>query len=111
MQRTHPGGIILIDLNPPSAPAASSASPGRLLGRITLAAQDGHHEVAEGGPRRLGHAGPLPGCQPGITPQHPSNYQQALDWFTTEHPVLLGAVDQAATAGFDTHAWQLPWTP
>jgi hypothetical protein len=35
---------------------------------------------------------------------------RALDWFITEHPVLLAGIGQAAAAGFDVHAWQLPWT-
>jgi tetratricopeptide (TPR) repeat protein len=48
--------------------------------------------------------------QPGVTPEHPVNHRQALDWFTAERPVLLAAVDQAAATGFDTHAWQLTWT-
>src|SRR5215470_6632314 len=47
---------------------------------------------------------------PDVTPQHPVDHQQALDWFTVEHPVLLAAIDQAATTGFDTHTWQLTWT-
>src|SRR5262249_1007021 len=46
----------------------------------------------------------------GVTPQHPTDYQQALDWFTVEHPVLLAAIDHAATTGFDTHTWQLAWS-
>jgi tetratricopeptide (TPR) repeat protein len=52
----------------------------------------------------------LTATQPGVTPQHLASYQQALDWFTTEHPVLLATVDQAAAGGFDTHVWQLSWT-
>src|SRR5262249_3869064 len=47
---------------------------------------------------------------PGVTPQHPADHQQALDWFTVEHPVLLAAVEHAAGIGFDTHTWQLAWT-
>jgi tetratricopeptide (TPR) repeat protein len=47
---------------------------------------------------------------PGVTPQHPAGYQQALDWFTVERPVLLAAVDHAAATGFDTNTWQLAWT-
>src|SRR5262249_53843859 len=47
---------------------------------------------------------------PDVTPQHPADHQQALDWFTLEHPVLLAAVDQAAVTGFDTHTWQLART-
>src|SRR5262249_9437903 len=52
----------------------------------------------------------LPPPAPGVTPQQPGDYQQALDWFTVEHPVLLAVVDQAAATGFDTHTWQLTWT-
>jgi tetratricopeptide (TPR) repeat protein len=52
----------------------------------------------------------LTASQPGVTPHHLIDRQQALDWFTTEHPVLLAAVDHAAATGFDTHTWQLAWT-
>jgi tetratricopeptide (TPR) repeat protein len=52
---------------------------------------------------------PLTPPQPGVTPQHPADYQQALAWFTADRAVLLAAVDHAAT-GFDTHTWQLAWT-
>ncbi|HET8662066.1 MAG TPA: tetratricopeptide repeat protein [Micromonosporaceae bacterium] len=48
--------------------------------------------------------------QPGVIPQALIDSQQALDWFTTEHRVLLAAVDHAATRGFDTHATQLTRT-
>jgi DNA-binding SARP family transcriptional activator/tetratricopeptide (TPR) repeat protein len=48
--------------------------------------------------------------QPGVAPEQPGDHQQALDWFTAEHPVLTATVDHAATVGFDTHAWQLAWT-
>jgi DNA-binding SARP family transcriptional activator/tetratricopeptide (TPR) repeat protein len=48
--------------------------------------------------------------QPGTTPEHPADHKQALAWFTTEHAVLLAAVDHAATTGWDTHTWQLAWT-
>jgi Tfp pilus assembly protein PilF len=47
--------------------------------------------------------------QPGVTPQQVTDDQQALDWFTTEHAVLMAAIDHAATTGFDTHTWQLTW--
>jgi hypothetical protein len=30
-------------------------------------------------------------------------------WFTTEHPVLLGALRLAAEEGFDGHVWRLAW--
>jgi tetratricopeptide (TPR) repeat protein len=48
--------------------------------------------------------------RPGITAEHPDDYEQALAWFTAEHPVLLAAVDHAVATGFNTHTWQLAWT-
>jgi DNA-binding SARP family transcriptional activator/tetratricopeptide (TPR) repeat protein len=47
---------------------------------------------------------------PGVSPEGITDRQQALAWFTAEHHVLLAAVEQAATNGFDVHAWQLAWT-
>ncbi len=46
---------------------------------------------------------------PGSAAGQPSDYAQALAWFEEEHEVLTAAVGLAAGAGFDTHAWQLPW--
>jgi hypothetical protein len=54
---------------------------------------------------------PLIPPQPGVTPEHPTDHQQALDWFTVERPtLLLAAVNHAAATGFDTLTWQLTWT-
>jgi DNA-binding SARP family transcriptional activator/tetratricopeptide (TPR) repeat protein len=47
--------------------------------------------------------------EPGVRPEHLASHQQALAWFEAEHQVLLTAVTLAAEAGFDIHAWQLPW--
>jgi len=47
--------------------------------------------------------------QPGVTPEHPTDHRQALEWFTIERPVLLAAVAHAAATGFDAHTWQLAW--
>ncbi len=52
----------------------------------------------------------LPPLQPGAAPEALDGHGQALAWFTAEHQVLLGLIRQAAKAGFDDHAWQLPWT-
>ena len=46
---------------------------------------------------------------PGVFPEQPAGYAQALSWFEAEHQVLLAAVSRAAAAGLDRHAWQLPW--
>lgn len=49
-----------------------------------------------------------------LTPAEPAStvlgfadYEQALDWFTTEHPVLLAALNCAAEHNLSTHVWQL----
>jgi tetratricopeptide (TPR) repeat protein/transcriptional regulator with XRE-family HTH domain len=48
--------------------------------------------------------------QPGVTSGAFDHREQALAWFAAEHPALLAAIRQAVSAGFDIHAWQLPWT-
>ncbi|MGW7533570.1 BTAD domain-containing putative transcriptional regulator [Amycolatopsis sp. NPDC054798] len=52
----------------------------------------------------------LPASQPGTSPESPADREQALNWFTAEHAVLLAAVDYASAAGFGAHTWQLAWT-
>jgi tetratricopeptide (TPR) repeat protein len=52
----------------------------------------------------------LPQPQPGVTPEHPTDYEHALAWFNAEHAVLLTTVDHTVATGFDTHTWQLAWT-
>jgi DNA-binding SARP family transcriptional activator len=47
--------------------------------------------------------------RPGVTPEQPSGYDQALRWFEAEHHVLASAVPLAAGTGFDACAWQIPW--
>ncbi|WP_341718125.1 BTAD domain-containing putative transcriptional regulator [Micromonospora sp. FIMYZ51] len=39
----------------------------------------------------------------------PTARETALDWFTTEHHVLVRIVRQAAEFGFNSYAWQLAW--
>jgi DNA-binding SARP family transcriptional activator len=46
---------------------------------------------------------------PGVTPEHLTEIQEALDWFKAENRGLLAAVPLAADNGFDACAWQLPW--
>lgn len=47
--------------------------------------------------------------QPGTIPCQITDYEQAVNWFASEHAVLLAAIDHAVTCGFDVYAWQLPW--
>jgi DNA-binding SARP family transcriptional activator/Tfp pilus assembly protein PilF len=57
------------------------------------------------------HRGPIspPRPRPGTQPEELDGHGQALAWLTAEHRVLLAAIGQAPKAGFDVHAWQLPW--
>jgi DNA-binding SARP family transcriptional activator/tetratricopeptide (TPR) repeat protein len=48
-------------------------------------------------------------ARPGVAPEPLAGYPQALAWFESEHRVLAAALAQAIDAGFDVHAWQLPW--
>jgi DNA-binding SARP family transcriptional activator/tetratricopeptide (TPR) repeat protein len=52
----------------------------------------------------------VPAPQPGLVPQQLVGPAEAMNWFTTERPVLLAAVNQAARAGFHRHVCQLAWT-
>jgi DNA-binding SARP family transcriptional activator/tetratricopeptide (TPR) repeat protein len=47
---------------------------------------------------------------PGTQPEAPTNFAQAMAWFTREHPVLLASLDRAVAIGARAHAWQLAWT-
>jgi DNA-binding SARP family transcriptional activator len=46
---------------------------------------------------------------PLVTPEDLVDHREALAWFTAEYQVLLAALRQAASQGFDVHAWQLAW--
>jgi tetratricopeptide (TPR) repeat protein len=48
--------------------------------------------------------------QPGVLPAEMADKDQAMGWFDAEAPVLLTLIEYASANGFDTHAWQLPWT-
>jgi DNA-binding SARP family transcriptional activator/Tfp pilus assembly protein PilF len=46
---------------------------------------------------------------PLVTPEVFPDHHKALAWFGTEYHVLLAALRQAASEGFDAHTWQLAW--
>ena len=52
----------------------------------------------------------LPEPEPGVTPETLTDDQQAWDWFTAEHQVLLAAITQAETHELDTRVCQLART-
>jgi DNA-binding SARP family transcriptional activator/tetratricopeptide (TPR) repeat protein len=51
----------------------------------------------------------LAAVSPGAEPEDIFDGGHALTWFEAEHQVLLAVISDAAAAGFDVHAWQLPW--
>src|SRR5580704_14977390 len=48
--------------------------------------------------------------QPGVLPAEMADKDQAMAWFDAEAPALLTLIEYASRNGFDTHAWQIPWT-
>jgi len=52
----------------------------------------------------------LTACADGKLSERFSDYRQAMAWFQAEHTVLLAILTLAVDAGYDTYAWQLPWT-
>jgi tetratricopeptide (TPR) repeat protein len=59
-------------------------------------------------PNREETLGLIPAVE-GVTPQKLSDHRKALSWFDTEYQVLLAALRQAVSEGFDVHTWQLAW--
>jgi DNA-binding SARP family transcriptional activator/tetratricopeptide (TPR) repeat protein len=53
---------------------------------------------------------PLGSPQPGVTPEPLGSVGDALAWFEAERQVLVAVITQAADAGLDAPAWQLPWS-
>jgi hypothetical protein len=49
-------------------------------------------------------------AQPGVTAERLADHERALAWFKAEHHVLVAIAGLAAASGFDTCAWQLPWS-
>ncbi len=44
-----------------------------------------------------------------VSPERLLGHRAAMDWLAAERPALLAAQRSAASAGFDTHTWQLAW--
>jgi DNA-binding SARP family transcriptional activator/tetratricopeptide (TPR) repeat protein len=47
--------------------------------------------------------------QPLAIPETLTGYRDAVAWLATERQVLVAALRQAVSHGFDAHAWQLAW--
>ncbi|RSN24863.1 SARP family transcriptional regulator [Amycolatopsis sp. WAC 01416] len=52
----------------------------------------------------------LPAPQRHVAIRRIADYRQAMQWLTAEQANVLAAIELAVRNGFDTHAWQLPWT-
>jgi tetratricopeptide (TPR) repeat protein len=52
----------------------------------------------------------LPAPTAGVTPETAADRQEALAWFTNEHPVLREIIRRAASDGHHRHTWQLVWS-
>jgi tetratricopeptide (TPR) repeat protein/transcriptional regulator with XRE-family HTH domain len=46
--------------------------------------------------------------RPGTVPEQLAGHKQILQWFETEHHVLLAAIALADSSGLEMYAWQLP---
>jgi DNA-binding SARP family transcriptional activator/tetratricopeptide (TPR) repeat protein/DNA-binding XRE family transcriptional regulator len=46
----------------------------------------------------------------GVTVDTPADHPQATAWFTSEHQILVAAIDRSSTLGLDSFTWQLAWT-
>jgi DNA-binding SARP family transcriptional activator/tetratricopeptide (TPR) repeat protein len=51
----------------------------------------------------------VPPARPGAVVEEPADHEHAMRWLTDELSGVLAAVDRAAAAGFDAHAWRLAW--
>jgi tetratricopeptide (TPR) repeat protein/transcriptional regulator with XRE-family HTH domain len=67
---------------------------------------DAADRIVEPGRERIA----LTPMQAGVRPEEPGGQEQIWQWYAAERPVLLAAIVRSAELGFDTHAWQLPWT-
>jgi tetratricopeptide (TPR) repeat protein len=47
--------------------------------------------------------------QPGVSAERLSGHDQAMAWFTAEHPVLLAVIERAARDEFCSHTCHLAW--
>lgn len=51
----------------------------------------------------------VPPVHPGVIVDELTDHEHAMRWLTDELAGILAVVERAASAGFDTHAWQLAW--
>jgi tetratricopeptide (TPR) repeat protein len=84
--------------------AGRHAATGRMLDHYLVTAYEAD-QLLSPIRRPLTIASPTPGTEP----EHHSGLEQAMAWLKAEHKVLVACIGRAASAGFDTHAWQLAY--
>ncbi|WP_436995802.1 BTAD domain-containing putative transcriptional regulator [Streptomyces sp. enrichment culture] len=111
IQQPVPGRYRMHDLVRLYAAERARKEPGG-NGEALLRLMDFYARTAQSAAGRLDphrdRGGLLP-ARPGVTPHEPADHGAAMAWFTTEHAVLLGAIDLAFTAHLDAHVWHLAW--
>ncbi|HUC57059.1 MAG TPA: tetratricopeptide repeat protein [Streptosporangiaceae bacterium] len=83
--------------------AELEAATGRMLDHYLHTAVSTAHLIdpAEDSP-------PATAARPGAVPEVVTTYEHAMSWFSEEHQVLVAVTRQAAGAGYDEYASQLP---
>jgi len=51
----------------------------------------------------------VPAARPGAVAEAHPDHEHAMRWLTDELAGILAAIERAASAGFDGHAWRLAW--
>lgn len=88
-----------------------AADSGEALEAATRRLLDHYLHTAHAADRLLDPvADPITLAASTVSPQPLADRQQALDWFTAEHPVLLATVTHASATGWHEHCGQLAWT-
>src|SRR5205085_8724981 len=77
----------------------------RMLDHYLHSAQDTARLLSEAWDRL-----PVTEAQPGVEPERFADKAQAAGWLQAEYQVLLGCIEDAASVGFERHAWQLART-
>ncbi|MBF9130237.1 tetratricopeptide repeat protein [Plantactinospora sp. S1510] len=105
-----------------AAELARTVEPERVRRAVLRRILDHYLDVAAIADRLISpyrHAGSVPARLPAALDdvpaaqragaEQPGDAEAAFGWFSTEHPVLLALIDQAATAGLDREVCELAW--
>jgi DNA-binding SARP family transcriptional activator/tetratricopeptide (TPR) repeat protein len=113
LNEQHPGRFAFHDLLRAYAAeqlrVTDSLAERRAAGRRLL----GHYlGTAKAAAQALSPGRKLPDLEPAalhVQREDLDGEDQAMGWLRAEHQVLMRMISYAASEGFDSHAWQLPW--